>query len=146
MPHEYDELIDLVNENDQVIGIINRLEFIEKKLKYTRVVLAFIINQEGKLAILRRTADKSCSPLHLSIVGGGVQSGETYERAAKREIAEEAGIIVDDHSFKHLGYHGPMRAGRVIFLKQFMRFLSSNVPSILIRQIFVSCCGSLPMK
>ena len=84
MPHEYDELIDLVNENDQIINIINRLlEFIEKKLKYSRVVLAFIINNEGKLAILRRTADKSCSPLHLSIVGGGVQSGETYERGQK---------------------------------------------------------------
>ena len=84
MSLEYDELIDIVNENDNVIGVINRLEFIEKKLKYSRVVLAFIINNENKLAILRRTADKSYSPLHLAIVGGGVQAGETYEQAIKK--------------------------------------------------------------
>ena len=102
----YDELVDIVNEHDQVTGVINRSQLFDQPI-YTRVILAFIINHEGKHAILRRTADKLYSPLHLSIVGGGVQSGETYEQAAKREIAEEANIDVDVHQFKFLGIHKP---------------------------------------
>ncbi len=102
----YDELVDIVSEQDEVIGVINRSDLAEKPI-YTRVVLAFIINHEGKHAILRRTADKLYSPLHLALVGGGVQSGETYEQAAKREIAEEVGINVTEHQFRFLGIHKP---------------------------------------
>ncbi len=65
----YDELVDIVNEHDQVIGVINRSEILEKHI-YTRIVLAFIVNHEGKHAILRRTADKYYSPLHLCTGGG----------------------------------------------------------------------------
>ena len=102
----YDELVDIVNEHDQVIGVINRSEMLEKHI-YTRIVLAFIVNHEGKHAILRRTADKYYSPLHLALVGGGVQSGETYEQAIKREIAEEVNLDVSDHELRYLGIHKP---------------------------------------
>lgn len=102
----YDELVDIVNEHDQVIGVINRSELLGKSV-YTRIVLTFIVNHEGKHAVLRRTADKLYSPLHLALVGGVVQSGETYEQAAKREIAEEVNINIDQHEFRFLGHHAP---------------------------------------
>jgi len=102
----YDELVDIVNEQDQVDRGHQPGQLGQQNLN-TRIVLAFIVNHEKKFAILRRTADKIYSPLHLSIVGGGVQSGETYEQAAKREIAEEVNIQVDQHQFKFLGLHQP---------------------------------------
>lgn len=89
-----DEQLDIVNDYDQVIGVIDRAEFTTRKDLYSRAVLSFIINNEGKLAILRRTADKFYCPLHLAIVGGGVQATETYEQAIVREIAEEVGLSI----------------------------------------------------
>ena len=109
IPETYsDELIDLVNDQDQVISVIKRSNIPDYAQQgYTRVVLAFVINHENKIAILRRTADRLYSPLHLAIVGGGVQSGEDYDQAAKREIAEEVGINIEQYPFTCLGYLRP---------------------------------------
>lgn len=102
-----DELIDIVNEQDQVIGVIKRAEPEFMATRYTRIVLAFVVNKEGKLGMFRRTATKAVSPLHLALVGGCVQSGEDYETAAKREISEEINLNIDEHGFHLLGYHTP---------------------------------------
>ena len=102
-----DELLDVVNEHDQVIGVINRAETKFMSTRYTRIVLAFVLNKDGKLGLFRRTPHKAVSPLHLALVGGCVQSGEDYDLAIKREIAEEININVDDHGFSLLGYHNP---------------------------------------
>jgi 8-oxo-dGTP pyrophosphatase MutT (NUDIX family) len=102
----HDELLDVVNEHDHVIGAIYRSQ-LPKTFVNTRIVLTFIINHEGKLAILRRSPQKEISPLHLALIGGCVQSGETYEQALKRETAEEANIIVDHHEYRLLGIHKP---------------------------------------
>lgn len=101
-----DELLDIVDEHDQIIGTIYRSQLPEKCVN-VRIVLTFIVNHEGKLAILRRTADKAISPLHLALVGGCVASGETYEQAFKRETAEEANINVENHEYRLLGIHKP---------------------------------------
>ena len=101
-----DELLDIVDEHDQIIGTIYRSE-LPTLFVNTRIVLTFIVNHEGKLAVLRRTPGKVVSPLHLALVGGCVASGETYEQAFKRETAEEANIIVEHHEYRLLGIHKP---------------------------------------
>ena len=55
-PH--DELLDLVDENDHVIGVMRRSEVYGKKLRNIRVINAFIVNSKGELWIPRRTAHK----------------------------------------------------------------------------------------
>lgn len=103
----YEELVDIVDEKDRVIGVMQRSEFVHNIVGHSRIVLAFIKNKEGRLAILRRTADKYYSPLHLAIPGGGVQSGESYEQAIIREIAEEINLCIETSQLRHLGYLSP---------------------------------------
>lgn len=102
-----DELVDIVDEHDRVLHTAWRSEASLRNLQYRRIVLAFILNKHGKIAILRRTADKDIAPSALALVGGGVQSGEDYDQACKREVAEEVGIDIDQHSVRLLDYRRP---------------------------------------
>lgn len=91
-----DELLDLVDDKDQVIGTILRSEYqnmVDQKLGYIRAVDMFIVNSEGKLWIPKRTANKRIAPNGLDYsVGGHVDSGETYMQALVRETEEELNI------------------------------------------------------
>lgn len=53
-----EEILDLVNENDEVIGSKSRSDIYAEGLKNFRVVNAFVINSKGKLWIPRRAANK----------------------------------------------------------------------------------------
>jgi isopentenyl-diphosphate delta-isomerase len=64
LPHE-EEVLDLVNENDEVVGTITHdkvFDFKNVAPYYLRAVNAFIINSDGKLWIPRRTAHKKIAP------------------------------------------------------------------------------------
>lgn len=64
-----------------------------KGLSNFRVVNAFLVNPEGKLWIPKRTSDKRIFPDCLDVsMGGHVESGESYEQALERELAEELNI------------------------------------------------------
>ena len=64
---------------------------IMKLIKFANVL---ILNQEGKVLILRRTISHRTRPLSLDIPGGGLESGESFEEAAIREVEEETGLSV----------------------------------------------------
>ena len=88
-----DEILDLVNADDEVIGTINRNEadrLVTEKLGFIRAVDMFIVNDDGKLWIPTRTPDKRIAPNGLDYsVGGHVDSGEGYLEALMREAEEE---------------------------------------------------------
>lgn len=87
------ELLDIVNEQDQVIGQKWRSEIYEKKLSCFRVINALLINDQNKIWIPRRTKHKKLFPLCLDAsVGGHVMAGETYHQAFERELKEELNI------------------------------------------------------
>ena len=89
------EFLDIVNEQNEVVGKASHDEIYEKKLPH-RIVHVLIFDKDGKLALQLRSKQKSFCPQHWSTpVGGHVQSGETYEEAAKRESIEELGIKPD---------------------------------------------------
>ena len=82
-----DELLDLVDQQDKIIGQKLRSEIYDKKLTNFRVVNAFIQNDDGDLWIPRRSKDKRVFPLCLDAsMGGHVAAGETYEEAFNREL------------------------------------------------------------
>ncbi|MDD4995559.1 MAG: NUDIX domain-containing protein [Patescibacteria group bacterium] len=85
------EFLDIVDQNDNVIGTASRNEVYEKSLCH-RIAHVLIFNEEGKI-VLQKRSDKVCfCPGHWSTaVGGHVQTGETYEQAALREYQEELG-------------------------------------------------------
>ncbi len=95
-----DELLDLVNNNDEVIGTIWRSEYdtlVADKRGNIRAVEMVIQNDEGKLWIPKRTAHKRVAPGGLDYsMGGHVSSGETYMQSALREIQEELNLNLSD--------------------------------------------------
>lgn len=104
----HDELLDLVDEQDRVIGKMRRSEVYAKGLRNIRVVNAFVINSKDKLWIPRRTAHKRSYPLCLDMsMGGHVESGETYEETFRRELREELNLDADVVPCRFLGYLTP---------------------------------------
>ena len=75
-----DEFLDLVDENDNVIGQKRWSEVYAEHFSNFRVVNAFVINSKGEIWIPRRSAHKRIFPLCLDMsMGGHVESGESYE-------------------------------------------------------------------
>lgn len=101
-----DEILDIVNEHDQVIGTVNRADAASDKV-YLRIVLAFLIDQYGRIGLLKRTAHKILDPLAWALVGGCVASGENYDTAIVREVAEEVNLHPADYRISLLGYYPP---------------------------------------
>lgn len=118
MPH--DELLDLVNEHDEVIGVMPRSEVYAKGLSNFRASNGFIRNREGKLWIPRRVATKKLFPLGLDMsVAGHVSSGETYDESFAREAFEELGIDVNTLPVRVLGFMSPHEHGTAAFIKAY---------------------------
>jgi len=87
-----DEILDIVDENDQVIGQSPRGEAYAKGLRH-RCVFIQARDAEGRLFVHRRTPTKLVFPsLYDMWVGGVVGAGESYDDAALREAEEELGV------------------------------------------------------
>ncbi len=103
-----EEILDLVDNNDVVIGTIIRSQVRAQKIMNVRVVNLFLRNSHGQLWIPRRTKEKIAFPLGLDMsMGGLVSAGETYEQGCRRELQEELNMELHDYSVKTLGYLTP---------------------------------------
>lgn len=108
--HTPDEYLDLVDENDIIIGRKKRSEVYAENLSNFRVVNAFLVNSRGKIWIPRRSTQKRIFPLCLDMsMGGHVESGESYEDALKRETKEELNIDTDKTQIRLLGHLTPQK-------------------------------------
>lgn len=106
-----EEQVDIIDEDDNVIGITTRADMRARKLLH-RGVAILCRDPEGNVYLHRRTDTKDVFPgLYDCFVGGMVAAGEDYLTAALREIAEELGIEgpIPEHLFKHhyLGEDNP---------------------------------------
>lgn len=103
----HDELLDIVNEHDQVIGQQYRSE-ISFGEKHVRVINGFLVNDKKQLWIPRRSPHKKLFPLCLDFsVGGFVSAGEHYDQAFERELREELNIELSDVDYRLLAYVSP---------------------------------------
>lgn len=116
--HQEDELMDLVDENDVVIGQKLRSEIYAEEIYNFRVVNAFVINQKGELWIPRRSAHKRRYPSCLDLgVGGHVESGESYDQALAREVKEELNLDVSQLDVRLLGHLYPHKDNVSVFMQ-----------------------------
>lgn len=87
-----DEIIDIVDENDRVVGRSPRGEAYARGLRH-RCVFVLARDARGRVFVHRRTATKLVFPsLYDMFVGGVVGAGEGYDEAALREAEEELGV------------------------------------------------------
>lgn len=115
-----EELLDIVNDQDEVIGVMKRSQaYAENKLSSIRAVWFLIKNQEGKLWIPKRSAAKESGPNSLDgSTVGHVSSGETYEQAMLREVREELNLDVANLPYRSVGKLTPT-TGSVSFIEIF---------------------------
>ncbi|MBK1827598.1 16S rRNA (adenine(1518)-N(6)/adenine(1519)-N(6))-dimethyltransferase RsmA [Haloferula rosea] len=93
LPQKGDELFDVVDESDEVVGEATRAEVHEKGLIH-RAVHVFAINHRGELLLQLRSRLKDAHPgVWDSSVAGHLDRGENYRDAAIREMEEEMGIV-----------------------------------------------------
>ncbi|WP_208105835.1 NUDIX hydrolase [Streptomyces sp. GC420] len=87
-----DELLDIVDEQDRVVGQARRADSYARRLRH-RCVFVLARDAEDRIFVHRRTAAKLVFPsLYDMFVGGVVGAGESYEAAALREAEEELGV------------------------------------------------------
>lgn len=124
-----DELLDIVNEHDEVVGQKFRSVVYKEKLTTIRVVNAFVQNDRGQLWIPRRSSSKRIFPLCLDAsMGGHVSAGESYHDALKRELMEELRIDLEVISYQELGSLTPAKHGMSAFMKVFL-IQSNDAPN-----------------
>ena len=86
-----EELLDVVNEKDQVIGAATYNECHIKGL-LRRVAFVFVENDNAELLMQLRGKNVLSPGKWDASVGGHLSRGESYADGAKREMKEEIGI------------------------------------------------------
>lgn len=91
-PLSADEVLDIVDEQDRVIGQAPRSEVYARRLRH-RCAFVLVHDTAGRVFVHRRTARKLVFPsLYDMFVGGVLGAGESYHEAALREAEEELGV------------------------------------------------------
>ncbi|UCD04154.1 MAG: NUDIX domain-containing protein [Candidatus Woesearchaeota archaeon] len=94
-----EEKLEVIDDNFNVIGVASREEVIKNNLKH-KTSLIIVKNSKNELYVRQRSRKKKIFPLKWVVsAGGGVNLGETFESAARRELKEELGI---EASLKYL--------------------------------------------
>lgn len=104
-------MVILVNENDQPIGTMEKIEAHEKAVLH-RAFSVFIINQKGEIMLQQRASHKYHSPLLWTNTCCSHQRvGETNLEAGKRRLHEEMGFEVPLKELFHFIYKAPFDNG-----------------------------------
>lgn len=86
------ELVERVDDDDRVIGLVDRGEAIRKRWLH-RIATVVCQDTRGRILVHRRPAGADRFPNGVNFVlGGASEPGETYEEAAARELTEELGV------------------------------------------------------
>ncbi len=87
-----EEYVILVNEKDEQIGLMPKMEAHEKAILH-RAFSVFIFNNKNELLLQQRAADKYHSPLlWTNTCCSHQRNGETNIEAGKRRLQEEMGF------------------------------------------------------
>lgn len=89
-----EEIFDVVDDRDVVIGHAPRSEVHRRKLRH-RAVHVLVFNARGELFLQKRSMKKDCFPgTWDSSASGHLDRGEEYDACAIREVREELGVTL----------------------------------------------------
>lgn len=121
-----EEIFDVVDENDRVIGQAPRSEVHARGLLH-RAASVFVFNRRGQLLLQKRSATKDEFPgCWTSSASGHLSAGESYDESAPREMWEEIGIDAP-LEFLHKFVAGPETANEHTVL---YRVVTDDVPKV----------------
>ena len=88
-----EELVDVINEAGETIGVVPRSMMRGRRLPH-RCVYILMFNTRGEIFIHQRTATKDIYPSYWDLAAGGVlAAGESFDDGAVRECHEELGVV-----------------------------------------------------
>ena len=95
-----EEMVVLINENDEVKGLMEKMQAHKTGLLH-RAFSVFLFNNQGEMLLQKRAAHKYHSPNQwTNAVCSHPRDGESYKDAALRRLKEELGVEVEiDHKF-----------------------------------------------
>lgn len=94
-----DEIFDIVDDQDRVIGQATRTDVHANALKH-RAVHVLLLNKRGELLVQERAPTKDTFPgCYDSSASGHLASGEDYDACAVRELHEELGLDLPPSAF-----------------------------------------------
>lgn len=106
-----EEQVILVNENDEQIGLMPKLEAHQKAVLH-RAFSVFIFNDKAELLLQKRAAGKYHSPnLWTNTCCSHQRAGETNIGAGKRRLQEEMGFDCDLKEVFSFVYKAPFDNG-----------------------------------
>ncbi|HEY5298657.1 MAG TPA: NUDIX domain-containing protein [Verrucomicrobiae bacterium] len=89
-----EEIFNIVNERDEVIGQAPRQEIHARGLLH-RAVHVLVFNSRGEIFLQKRSMKKDRQPgVWDSSCSGHADSGESYDETAVRELQEEIGLKI----------------------------------------------------
>ncbi len=93
MGDDPDEVFDLIDERDHVIGRVRRGDAHHNPDLIHRSVQVLVFDHLGRLLLQRRSQTKDLFPgYYCASASGHVATGDQYARAARREAREELGV------------------------------------------------------
>ncbi len=105
------EMFDVVDANDQVVGKASRGKVHAENL-WHRAIHILVFNAQGEVFLQKRSVWKDKHPGKWdSSAAGHLDSGETYEAAARRELSEELGFPPEVSASLPLEKVGELTAG-----------------------------------
>lgn len=105
------ELVILVNEQDQQIGLMEKIEAHEKALLH-RAFSVFILNKDNEIMLQQRAAHKYHSPLlWANTCCSHQRNGETNIQAGTRRLQEEMGFSTELKDVFNFIYKAPFDNG-----------------------------------
>ncbi|WP_335966232.1 isopentenyl-diphosphate Delta-isomerase [Galbibacter sp. PAP.153] len=105
------EKVILVDENNQQIGLMEKIEAHEKAMLH-RAFSVFIFNDEGQTMLQQRAGHKYHSPgLWTNTCCSHQREGETNVDAGKRRLQEEMGFTAELEEVLSFIYHAPFENG-----------------------------------
>ena len=106
-----EELVILVNENDEQIGLMPKMEAHEKALLH-RAFSVFVFNDYNELMLQQRAMHKYHSPgLWTNTCCSHQREGESNIQAGKRRLQEEMGFVTDLKEVISFIYKAPFDNG-----------------------------------
>lgn len=98
-----DESVEVLGADGEVARVVSRRQMRDQNLRHRNV--AVVVQRSNGLVVAHQRSDwKDVHPSLWDVAFGGVPNvGETDEAAAVRELAEEAGLIIDIDDLVDLG-------------------------------------------